>query len=161
MLVGRRKVPVLLAKLYADLLVGSPDRVGDSLPKSIPELMKRYVIEIHRPFKDETPADTVLSDMQVTARECVCRDNRPGAVPTKNLLESLGGVNAEDRLFILNIFPGQDQGSVQLPDPVLEFSLAKPFWRAFTVRPVHLRPRRVEVNDQALDQFNVDQGNCH
>jgi HEAT repeat protein len=74
---GERDVTALLAKLYADQMVAakeSPD--GDELPKTIPDLMLRYLNELNRNTGGEDNR-TVQRDCKAVAWECLKTSYRP------------------------------------------------------------------------------------
>ena len=96
-MVGERDITVLLAKLYADQMVaakGSPD--GDGLPKTIPDLMLRYLNELNRNTGGQNNR-TVQRDCKAIAWECLKASYRPGAAERVAVLELLKGNGRDER----------------------------------------------------------------
>ncbi len=134
-LVQDTPVTVLLAKLYADQLVHlitTGARNLDSLPRSIPELMLKYVNLINDSIRDDRlPAHKVHGDLKAISWESIQAGFYPSAVRITRLLEVLGGPDAESRLayvhdrlsLTVTIDPPGDALRLRL-DPLAEFLAA-------------------------------------
>jgi HEAT repeat protein len=88
---GERDITVLLAKLYADQMVAakeSPD--ADELPKTIPDLILRYLSELNRNVGGEDNR-VVHRDCKAIAWECLKPTYRPGPAERMDVMEALKG----------------------------------------------------------------------
>ena len=88
-MVGERDITVLLAKLYADQMVAAKESpAGDELPKTIPDLMLRYLNELNRNTGGEDNR-TVQRDCKAIAWECLKASYRPGPAERTAVIEAL------------------------------------------------------------------------
>lgn len=92
-IVGERDITALLAKLYADQIVRTKERVSnEDLPENIPELMLCYLNDINRGASATEPDDaTVHRVSEIIAWECLRGTLRPMAASLKDVLSALGG----------------------------------------------------------------------
>ena len=101
-IVGRYKVPVLFAELHAERTIAARESVtgtselsGEStLPGNVPELIFSYLNEINSGIDMEYLHDTAY----LIAWESLKESLQPQTVKRKNILEILGGDDAEDQL---------------------------------------------------------------
>jgi HEAT repeat protein len=94
---GERDITVLLAKLYADQMVAakeSPD--ADELPKTIPDLMLRYLSELNRNGGVEENR-VVHHDCKIIAWECLRPTYRPGLAERAAVMEALKGDGEDEQ----------------------------------------------------------------
>ena len=82
LMAGQRNITVLLAKLYAELLISAKEGLRETdLPDNIPDLMLSYVNELNRGAgKDEPDNRSVHRDLKAIAWECLRQTFRPGFV---------------------------------------------------------------------------------
>jgi HEAT repeat protein len=88
---GERDITVLLAKLYADQMVAakeSPD--AEELPKTIPDLMLRYLSELNRNVGGEENR-VVHRDCKAIAWECLKPTYRPRPAERTAVTEAMKG----------------------------------------------------------------------
>ena len=96
-MVGERDITVLLAKLYADQMVAAKESpAGDELPKTIPDLMLRYLNELNRNTGGEDNR-TVQRDCKAIAWECLKASYRPGPAERTAVIEALKGDEEDER----------------------------------------------------------------
>ena len=95
-MVGERDITVLLAKLYADQMVAAKESpAGDELPKTIPDLMLRYLNELNRNTGGEDNR-TVQRDCKAIAWECLKASYRPGPAERTAVIEALKGDGGDE-----------------------------------------------------------------
>jgi hypothetical protein len=108
-IVGRHKVTVLLAELYADRTIAAEGSRawyeslhGGDMPKTTPELMLSYLNELNRHVLGRSEAEAevqaIQHDAKVVAWECTKQALRPGAAMRHDILQALGGEDAAERL---------------------------------------------------------------
>lgn len=101
-LVQDTPITVLLAKLYAEQLVYLIEvAAGDlqKLPRSIPELMLKYVSLLNESIgEDKVPTHKVHADLKLICSASMQHGFYPAAAPIDRLLQVLGGPDAESRL---------------------------------------------------------------
>jgi len=105
LMVGDRDITVLLAKMYADLLIGSRlAQSEDDLPDNIPDLMLAYLNEINRSVTAKLRLDdrTVHQDVKILAWECLKETYRPSCTGRAAAIKALGGDDAEIRIKYLD-----------------------------------------------------------
>jgi HEAT repeat protein len=105
LMVGDRDITVLLAKMYADLLIGSRlAQSADDLPDNIPDLMLGYLNEINRSVTAKLRLDdrTVHQDVKILAWECLKETYRPSCTGRAMAIKALGGDDAEIRIKYLD-----------------------------------------------------------
>jgi HEAT repeat protein len=141
LMVGQRHITVLLAKLYAEQLIGVKDGTSTTvgaqglaplLPNNIPDLMLSYLNELNQDVTGDKFDDrTVQQDAKAIAWECLKQTYRPATAKREEALAVLGGDDAEARLkylenrlrLIQTIGPAQDQIRFAL-DPLAEYLAA-------------------------------------
>ncbi|HXQ36157.1 MAG TPA: hypothetical protein VN843_19235, partial [Anaerolineales bacterium] len=131
MMVGERRITVLLAKLYAEQMVAGKEDAGEErLPENIPDLMLSYVNELNRRAQKDEPDDrTIHQAARIVAWECVRRGYRPTRSKREDVLKALakselsntvlGYLEARLRL-IQTVEPGRDQIRFAI-DPLAEY----------------------------------------
>jgi len=98
-MVGDREITVLLAKMYVDQLVTwKEEGPSEDLPDNIPELMRRYVRELHPKGTDLDTIHIVQQDAIEVAWQCVKDTFYPAAADREGILKELGGPDADSRL---------------------------------------------------------------
>jgi len=133
-LAGTRALTVLLAKLYAEQLIGNKEcRPQDALPTNLPDLMLGYLNELNRAVaKEQRRRDfEVQRDAEILAWECLRPTLRPAPAGLDEVLKALGGEDAQLRLFYLEEQlkiiridePTRDRVSFSL-DPLAEYLAA-------------------------------------
>lgn len=152
-MVGRRRITVLLAKLYAEQMIVLAEEFGEAAqPQSIPDLMLKYLNRINRGITENRLDDRVVhADAKRIAWMCLERRFRPGDAPLDDVHQALGGPDAqarlsylESRLHLVQIRqPAQDRIRIVL-DPMAEYlaglhlvdmlGSATEDWRDFLVR---------------------------
>ena len=151
LIVGERDITVLLAKLYAEQMIGAKERTEDgNLPENIPDLMLNYVNEINRKVEQNKVEDrTVHRIAKAIAWECLRTTYRPTPAKRDEVLASLAGESnagellkyLEDRLrLIQTVGAGRNQIRFAL-DPLAEYlgglhvvehyGEREEWWRAF------------------------------
>ena len=102
-MVGARDTTVLLAKLYAEQMIGSKEGVEETLPENIPDLMLQYLNELNR--KEDRLEDRVVhSAAKIIAWECLKETCRPTPAKIEAVLVALGGDDAaEERIKYLQV----------------------------------------------------------
>lgn len=92
-IVRDRSITALLAKMYAELLIGSKGGgITTALPKDIPELMLRYLSELNRRKNDAYISDDdVRRYTQLIARNAITREYRLVPVERARLISIIGG----------------------------------------------------------------------
>lgn len=133
MMVGDRKITVLLAKLFAEQMISTKEGSSqEKLPDSIPGLMFRYLNELNRGASKDDPDDrTVHRDAKVIAWECIQQTYKPTVARRDEVIAALGGDNAEERLdylenklrVIQTLTPAKDQIRFML-DTIAEYFAA-------------------------------------
>ncbi len=133
--VAKRSATVLLAKLFAELMIASKEEpVNPDLPKNIPDLMLNYLIEVNSkvPSGERLPDRTVHHAAKVCAWECVRSTYQPRAGNQDDMIRALHeekGVKLlrylDERLRILtaDLGPNRNQVRFQL-DPLVEYLAA-------------------------------------
>jgi hypothetical protein len=105
-LVGEREVTVLLAKLYADLMITYRERAtGEDLPQcipapqNIPALMLDYLRELNRSIPVDERRDDALILCEAKAIAWVCLEDsfRPGAAPRNEVIRAIKEADQEKR----------------------------------------------------------------
>ena len=152
-MVGRRRITVLLAKLYAEQMIALAEEFGEAAqPQSIPDLMLQYLNRVNRSIKENRIDDrAVHADAKRIAWMCLEARFRPTDAAIDEVLDRLGGTDAADRLSYLegrlNLVqvkqPAQDRVRIVL-DPLAEYLAglhvvgdladSEEKWRAFLTR---------------------------
>jgi HEAT repeat protein len=93
LMVGTRNITVLLAKLYAELMIAAKEGSTDgSLPETIPDLMLSYVNEVNRGVESHQQDDRLVHRVaKAIAWECLKRTYRPTPALRQNVLAALTG----------------------------------------------------------------------
>jgi len=93
LVVGTRDITVLLAKLYAELMIAAKEgNTNESLPETIPDLMLSYVNEVNRGIESHKQDDRLVHRVaKIMAWECLKRTYRPTPAPRQNVLAALTG----------------------------------------------------------------------
>jgi|GEM_PF-378574 len=130
-MVGDKSVTPLLAKLYAEQLVSV--RNPDDLPRSIPDLMLRYLDELNRGRNPGEPDDLVVHQAAMTAAwHCLKGTFIPALADRKNVVTDLGEPEQaehllaylEERLRVIEIIrPARRKIRFSL-DPLAEYLAA-------------------------------------
>jgi photosystem II stability/assembly factor-like uncharacterized protein len=131
LMVGDREITILFAKLYADQLILVKKGESDlELPKTIPDLMLRYLNDINRYTGEDDPDDrTVHRLAKVISWECLKKTFRPAEANLDEVLNALqGDENAERHLRYLEVRlrliqivnEGKDKVRMSL-DPIAEY----------------------------------------
>ncbi|AFY52768.1 HEAT repeat-containing protein [Rivularia sp. PCC 7116] len=137
LMVGKRNITALFAKLYAERMIAKvavdSDDFVDDLPLSIPDLMLGYINELNRETAEgELDNRTLQKDAKTIAWECLKKTFRPGSTKLDDVvavLDNQDSVNArlhhlEKRLRIIQISePGRDKVRFAL-DPLAEYLAA-------------------------------------
>ncbi|MBV6625603.1 MAG: HEAT repeat domain-containing protein [Rivularia sp. (in: Bacteria)] len=137
LMVGKRNITALFAKLYAEQMIAKvtvdSDDFVDDLPLTIPDLMLGYLNELNRDNADgELDNRTVQKDAKIIAWECLKKTFRPGSRKLDDVvavLDNQDSVNSrlhhlEKRLRIIQISePGRDKIRFAL-DPLAEYLAA-------------------------------------
>ncbi len=133
---GEREITVLLAKLYADQMVATWENpeAGD-LPKTIPDLMLRYLNELNRNVGGEDNV-VVQRDAKVIAWECIKAAYRPGPAGRRSVILALNGNGGDqaaaetrlgyliDRLRVVQVTGSAEQRIRFALDPLAEYLAA-------------------------------------
>jgi HEAT repeat protein len=100
---GSKGITVLLAKLYAELMISQKEsKLTETLPSNIPDVMLSYVNELNSgQLKFEFADYVVQKDAQTIAWECLKSTYRPIPIQRDTALSLLGGDNALARLLHL------------------------------------------------------------
>src|SRR5262249_1129774 len=131
LLVGPRKITVLLAKLYAEQMISAKENaVLGELPTNIPDLMLRYLNEINRGVgKDRLEDRTVHHYAKLVAWESLKKNFRPAPASLDEVIKAFGETEnpiqmieyLEDRLHLIKtIKPAMDKVGFTL-DPLSEY----------------------------------------
>ncbi|AFY52769.1 HEAT repeat-containing protein [Rivularia sp. PCC 7116] len=135
LMVGKRNITALFAKLYAEQMIAKAgveeiDSFVNNLPLNIPDLMLGYINELNRETADsELDNPTVQKDAKIIAWECLKNNFRPSATKLDDVVAVLDNpdtVNArlqhlEKRLRIIQINePGRNKVRLAL-DPLAEY----------------------------------------
>ncbi len=151
LLAGKRDITVLLAKLFAEHMIGRKEAgPSHALPTNLPDLVLAYVNELNRAVcNTQRLHDYVVQrDAQVVAWECLRQHFRPESAAVDDVVRALGGTDARARLDYLEAQlklihvaePARDRVSFTL-DPLAEYLAAlhlvsqnadnATLWRAF------------------------------
>jgi hypothetical protein len=97
---GSKGITVLLAKLYAELMIAQASGTSiDDLPATIPDVMLSYLNELNSGALEKVFDDrTIQQDAQVIAWACLQASYRPKPIQREAALTLLGGDNAKERL---------------------------------------------------------------
>jgi HEAT repeat protein len=100
---GSKGITVLLAKLYAQLMIAQKEgKFMETLPTSIPDVMLSYINELNSgQLKLEFADYIVQQDAQMIAWECLKSTYRPTPIQRDTALSLLGSDNALARLLHL------------------------------------------------------------
>jgi HEAT repeat protein len=131
LMVGTRNITVLLAKLYAELMIAAKEgNTKESLPETIPDLMLSYVNEVNRGIESHKQDDRLVHRVaKVIAWECLKRTYRPTPTPREDVFAALRWEQdaeallsyLEDRLrLIQTVGAGRNQIRFAL-DPLAEY----------------------------------------
>lgn len=131
MMVGERRITVLLAKLYAEQMIASKEDAAEGrLPENIPDLMLSYVNELNRRAQKGEPDDrTIHEAARIVAWECVRKAYRPARAKHEDVLKALAKNEHSDALLaylegrlrlIQTVEPGRDQIRFAI-DPLAEY----------------------------------------
>jgi HEAT repeat protein len=132
LMVADREITVLLARLYAEQMIGSKERVGDKrLPESIPDLMLEYVNELNRKIGDGRLHDRVVQRAAIeTAWACLRESYKPAPARVEGLFTTSGVVTLEQAKYleeklrlIQTVGTGRNQIRFSL-DPLAEYLAA-------------------------------------
>ena len=131
---NERDITVLLAKLYADQMVATKENPDtDELPKTIPDLMLRYLSELNRNVGGREDNRVVHQDCEAIAWECLKPTYRPGPAERKSVIAALKGdgddeqsVEARlsyliDRLRVIQITGAAEDHIRFVLDPLAEY----------------------------------------
>ena len=152
LMVGQRKITVLLAKLFAEQMIAAKEGTGDGyLPDNVPDLMLSYLNELNRGAgANDLDNRAVQADAKVIAWECLKLSFRPAPARRDEVLAAVGD-NAEVHLKYLErrlrllqtVPPAEDQIRFAL-DPLAEslaalhlvetFGKKEAPWRKFLVQ---------------------------
>jgi HEAT repeat protein len=133
MIVGQRDTTVLLARLYAELLVVRKSQDSSSrteLPANVPDLMFAYLNRLNHDRGPDDPDDLSVHDAaRIIAWESVHRTYQPGAARRAFVLQALPAGEALLRYLESNLAvvqrTGPAQDSVRLTlDPLAEYLAA-------------------------------------
>ncbi|MGH7468574.1 MAG: hypothetical protein ACRENP_11490 [Longimicrobiales bacterium] len=149
-IVGQRDTTVLLAKLYAELLVARKNQGADSrteLPTNVPDLMFAYLNRLNRDRGPLDPDDLAVHDaIRIIAWESVQKTYQPGAARRSLVLRALADDGEqllhymENRLAIVQR-TGQAQDWLRLTlDPLAEYLAAD-----YLVRECGTDPTRWQI----------------
>jgi hypothetical protein len=141
-IVGQRDTTVLLARLYAELLVARKSEDAGSraeLPTNVPDLMFAYLNTLNRERGPEDPDDLkVHNAARIVAWESVNTTYQPGAARRSRVLQGLGDDGEqtlrylESRLAIVqSTGPAQDFVRLTL-DPLAEYLAADHLARTYS-----------------------------
>jgi len=98
-MVGEREVTVLLAKMYVDQLIRAIEAgYSESVPDSIPELMLRYIRELHPKDTDLDIINLAQRDAIAVAWQCAKDTFYPVAADRVGIVKGLDGDDADSRL---------------------------------------------------------------
>ncbi|WP_158600202.1 HEAT repeat domain-containing protein [Fibrisoma montanum] len=103
MVMGDRNITVLLAKLFADQMIVVKESSDETdLPKTVPDLMQRYVKELNRGISEARIEDSeVLRCARIVAWECLKQTFLPSSAARTRVLEALNGENGNKKLHYL------------------------------------------------------------
>ncbi|MBS1812611.1 MAG: HEAT repeat domain-containing protein [Acidobacteria bacterium] len=127
--VGDREITVLIAKMYADLMIAAKENTPHrDLPKNIPDLMLSYVNEINRKSSGTFLEDFVVQRIaKIVAWHCLKRYFYPATAKKSELHAALSPedvsrlTDLEDRLrLIQTVGIGRDEVRLIL-DPLAEY----------------------------------------
>jgi HEAT repeat protein len=90
-IVGEREITVLIARLYADLMIAKKEQPSDhDLPQNLPDLMQGYVKNLNDKIKtDKLDTDTVLRAAKIIADKCLAQTYRPSPAKRDEVLKAL------------------------------------------------------------------------
>lgn len=132
-MVGERNITVLLAKLYAEEMIGAKKSLpAADLPDTIPALILRYLNELNRAVKEDPLYDRIVHQAaKVVAWECLRKTFKPDTATYEDILTALGGTDAEahlkylqDRLRLLQPVPPALDRVRLILDPLAEYLAA-------------------------------------
>lgn len=138
-IVGDREITVLIAKMYAELLVTTKEAVagalasGDEPPRNLPDLMLKYVNSLNKQVKaDRQDIDKVSRAAKRVAWECLNQTFRPHSVKRADVVQALHSETDAERLLKylgerlqLIQFAGPVAGLVRFTlDPLAEYLAA-------------------------------------
>ncbi|MBD1939545.1 HEAT repeat domain-containing protein [Microcoleus sp. FACHB-68] len=94
----QRSTTVLLARLYADLVIARKEgKKDENLPETIPDLMLEYVNEINRDVAtNRLDERTVHADAKAIAWECLKPTYKPATAKFKDAIAALSALNPQD-----------------------------------------------------------------
>jgi hypothetical protein len=124
-----RSITVLLAKLYAQVLVAFQEGEVANVPKNIPDLMLSYLNEINSNVtEDKRDNSSLHEDVKMLAWECLKVNYRPTPVKIKDIKTILGDEEGERKLqylekrlsLIKTLEPAQDKITFDL-DTLAEY----------------------------------------
>ncbi len=98
-MVGKRDITVLLAKLYADQLIAKKEgSQTDDLPNNIPDLMLCYLNRLNDSVEEENKPDnlTVHADVKAIAWQCLKREYKPQSANYEDVLKAIASPNMDD-----------------------------------------------------------------
>jgi hypothetical protein len=131
LMVGDRKITVLLAKLYAEQMISAKEgETENGLPENIPDLMLNYLNEVNRGISEKRIDDRKVHLVaKIIAWECLRKTFRPTPAKRDEVLTALKGQGDvemlleyfENRLrLIQTVGAGRDQIRFNL-DPLAEY----------------------------------------
>jgi HEAT repeat protein len=129
-MVGDRDITLLLAKLYAEQLIGIKEGLTeDKLPDNIPDLMLSYLNELNRNVSENKLEDrTVHRDAKILAWKCLKDTYRPANARIDDAITSLDKDDAgahlkylEDNLRLIKTDPVTKDRFKFLLDPLAEY----------------------------------------
>jgi hypothetical protein len=132
-MVGERNITVLLAKLYAEEMIGAKKGLpAADLPDTIPGLILRYLNELNRAVTEDALYDRVVHHAaKVVAWECLRKTFRPDTATYEDILAALGDADAEahlkylqDRLRLVQPVPPALDRVRLILDPLAEYLAA-------------------------------------
>jgi HEAT repeat protein len=97
---GSKGITILLAKLYAELMIVQASGTSiDDLPATIPDVMLSYLNELNSGALEKVFDDrTIQQDAQLLAWACLQTTYRPKPIQREAALTLLSGDNAKERL---------------------------------------------------------------
>lgn len=130
---GSRGITVLLAKLYAELMISQKEGTSiEALPTSVPDVMLSYINELNAEYRIDSFDNYVIQkDAAAIAWACVKSTYYPTFIKREVVSNVLSGENADERISHLETrlqliqTTGLDQGYVRFVlDPLAEYLAA-------------------------------------
>ncbi|GAX41682.1 hypothetical protein NIES4075_26790 [Tolypothrix sp. NIES-4075] len=130
LMVGRRNITVLLAKLYAEQMIATKEGTAIDLPNNIPDLMLAYLNELNRGAAENEPDNrTVQRDAKAIAWECLKQTFRPTTAILNDVLAALDAhdhpearlEHLKKRLHLIDIIGSAEDKIRFALDPLAEY----------------------------------------